>query len=139
MKWECYFVQQWNLLVKLKFCHTCQVIRPPRSFHCRVCKSCIENLDHHCFWLSKCIGKHNYNHFIVFISTLLIGTIYFYILCITRFFSSNISHKIKEFSPDLYYPIITWPILIFLIPLSILHIRLNLRDQTTIEYLKNVR
>ena len=43
-----------------------------RTFHCDYCGICIENYDHHCIWLSNCIGKNNIFTFRVFLICILI-------------------------------------------------------------------
>lgn len=60
-------------LIRLKYCHSCAVLRPPRTSHCRKCGVCVERFDHHCPWISKCIGKRNHLRFLAFI-LLLTGT-----------------------------------------------------------------
>ncbi|CAF0906207.1 unnamed protein product [Rotaria sordida] len=60
-----------GILVKCKYCITCQMIRPPRSSHCAICSNCISILDHHCPFLSTCIGMRNYRFFFLFLIFLL--------------------------------------------------------------------
>ncbi|CAI2375942.1 unnamed protein product [Moneuplotes crassus] len=54
---------------KLKYCRTCKIIRPPRSFHCNRCGVCIERHDHHCVFTGGCIGVRNHKKFVVFLFT----------------------------------------------------------------------
>ncbi len=47
-------------------CKTCNIFRPPRSFHCSSCGACIEVHDHHCAFIGTCIGKRNHRYFLLF-------------------------------------------------------------------------
>ncbi|KAJ2779794.1 Eukaryotic peptide chain release factor GTP-binding subunit [Coemansia interrupta] len=53
--------------VRLKYCETCRIYRPPRASHCRFCDNCVENEDHHCIWLNNCVGRRNYRYFYSFL------------------------------------------------------------------------
>ena len=57
-------------LIFLKVCRTWRIIRPPRSAHCYRWGQWVKDFDHHCMWLSCCIGKGNYLYFWAFLSTL---------------------------------------------------------------------
>ncbi|ETI23952.1 hypothetical protein G647_05759 [Cladophialophora carrionii CBS 160.54] len=55
--------------VPVKYCKTCNIWRPPRCYHCRVCDNCVETLDHHCVWLNNCVGRRNYRYFFAFVTS----------------------------------------------------------------------
>ncbi|OMJ94332.1 hypothetical protein SteCoe_2533 [Stentor coeruleus] len=55
-------------LTRLKYCSTCNIIRPPRCSHCSDCGVCVEKFDHHCPWVGNCVAKRNYRDFIGFLT-----------------------------------------------------------------------
>jgi hypothetical protein len=56
--------------IRVKYCETCKIWRPPHASHCSTCNNCVERFDHHCPYISGCVGRRNYRSFLTFIVSL---------------------------------------------------------------------
>jgi len=71
-------------------CHTCHIVRPVRSKHCRNARRCVLNFDHHCPFVGATIGLYNYPWFyatLFFMTTSAIGFIITLYIYLSRKFS----------------------------------------------------
>ncbi|GMI41278.1 hypothetical protein TrCOL_g7652 [Triparma columacea] len=49
-------------------CHTCHIVRPLRSKHCRVKRKCTLMFDHYCPFVGNGVGMGNYMYFILYLT-----------------------------------------------------------------------
>ncbi|CAH8612521.1 unnamed protein product [Dicrocoelium dendriticum] len=56
-----------NLSVPVRFCRHCRLEQPLRCRHCPDCNRCVMKFDHHCPWISNCVGERNHSVFLVFL------------------------------------------------------------------------
>ena len=135
-------------MTRLKFCSTCVIYRPERTFHCNFCGNCVHLFDHHCTWLGTCVGGRNYKQFVFFILFITLLELYSLSLAITHYLliATNPSDN-KSFFEGLLSGIVKFPLLIgviivsvvitwFTLHLFIRHIRLICHSLSTYEDLK---
>lgn len=71
-----------------RFCAICELVRERGTEHCEECGVCIIEMDHHCPWVGKCIGKENILDFYVFIGSTFINMI----ICFVATSTAAIAH-----------------------------------------------
>lgn len=74
-------------------CTKCLSLRAQKAYHCEDCDVCIEEWDHHCVWVGKCIGRQNLLVFYVFVATIPIFFVFvMFMTCVMSFDLHKHSH-----------------------------------------------
>ncbi|KAF8320108.1 hypothetical protein DL93DRAFT_1940535 [Clavulina sp. PMI_390] len=130
-------------VVRIKYCPSCKLYRPPRSSHCRLCDNCVDGCDHHCQWVNNCVGRRNYTHFFTFLISVSLTDIYVIITSALHIylyssrnhlsFAHTLSHTIGSAVCFVLSTAMIWPILTLLG----YHCRLVLLNITTIEQVRS--
>jgi len=72
----------------MRFCQKCNVPKPERAHHCRVCDRCVLKMDHHCPWINNCVGHKNHKYFLLFLIYATLGISYLLVLIVISFFDA---------------------------------------------------
>jgi palmitoyltransferase ZDHHC9/14/18 len=105
-----------------------------------VCDNCVDAFDHHCPWFGNCIGRGNYNRFIISIACIALTTLNSLGVCIASLVvnsvGSNIGNAITSYPASLavliYSLLFSW----FTIGLFGFHLVLIYNGTSTNEYIK---
>ena len=82
--------------VALKWCVTCCVYRPYGASHCRDCDVCVTGFDHHCPWISNCVGSRNHRHFVAFILALTALTTYVFVVSLYSLIAAGVTEALSD-------------------------------------------
>ncbi|XP_031496341.1 probable protein S-acyltransferase 12 isoform X1 [Nymphaea colorata] len=122
----------------IRYCNSCQNVKPPRCHHCSVCQRCVLKMDHHCIWVVNCVGARNYKFFLLFLLyTFLETTLDTLVLLpeFIRFFGEINSHSSSPGNLAVTFLafVINLAFALSLLGFVILHLSLLLSNTTTIE------
>lgn len=57
---------------RLRRCGYCFLLQPMRARHCASCGHCVRRFDHHCPWISNCVGERNHRVFVLYLGVQLL-------------------------------------------------------------------
>jgi len=71
-----------------RLCHTCRLIKPFRSKHCRISNRCIKHFDHYCPYIYNAVGYKTRHYFLMFVLCITFNAFYglFFSYYINKYF-----------------------------------------------------
>jgi len=71
-------------------CTHCQMLVPPRTWHCRLCNTCMLRRDHHCNITANCVGHANQRYFIAMLFHLTLGNMVVFVYNMLYIFKNSL-------------------------------------------------
>jgi palmitoyltransferase ZDHHC9/14/18 len=128
-------LQHKGTIIKMKFCKTCMLFRPPRGSHCSICDLCVEEFDHHCPWIGNCVGKRNYFYFFKFLLSINLLTITGFAVCLGHVAKYNEDRGLNVIA-SFVLTVLLFLVLFFVGGLFGFHVYLLVTGSTTNEKIK---
>lgn len=131
-----------GVTIKLKYCHTCKIFRPPRASHCSICDNCVERFDHHCPWVGNCIGRRNYRYFYLFLISLSFLDLFIFVFSIINMVhlygasENSLTRAVRRSWPSTIVLLITFFSIWSVVGLCGFHTYLTCSNTTTNEDMK---
>ncbi|GJP54483.1 hypothetical protein CLOM_g14009, partial [Closterium sp. NIES-68] len=105
-----------------RWCPYCAVQQPVRGKHCYDCGRCVLRFDHHCFWLSTCIGLRNHARFWVYLVLECCLTWWSLLICLSAFTAPiSPNHWLEHQLSALAFTVLLLPLAVFLAILVAFH------------------
>jgi len=118
-----------------RFCKWCSKYKPDRVHHCRICKSCVLRMDHHCPWIANCVGYRNHKYFLLLV---------FYAVLNSHFIVYTLSESVSrvlveettfEVRAQVIFGMTLASMMVFIVTAFLaFHVWLVTRNTTTIEF-----
>jgi len=114
--------------VPIKLDHSCHIVRPLRSKHCRVSRQCVVGFDHYCPYVGTTVGLQNYRWFYLYCVSFTLAAIQWQCVAISYIKTYTVSY--------LFYGAMVWFALFILFGLAMVayHTQLVFSNVTTNEH-----
>ena len=93
------------------YCPQCLIKLNYRIKHCLICQKCVDEFDHHCFWVGNCIGKNNYFFFFIFLIYIMFNTVLNFVITAYYVFTemkTPYGEKTNDAFPGFYFGVNSW-------------------------------
>ncbi|KAG1694164.1 hypothetical protein DVH05_021820 [Phytophthora capsici] len=148
------YVEQGHLVLSdsdadgQRFCESCDKGKPYKAHHCRQCRRCVYEMDHHCPWINNCVGYNNYRHFWLLLMYIWVSCFYVAALSVRLFVKTiTTSSEVAETEGREKIVLDRFKILFSFMATSVVgvviccfwgwHVYLILTEQSTIEFMQH--